>query len=236
MPPVHHLDASSIPPDVSSAGKVRLYSAKWCPFSQRVLLILAHHKIEFENVFINLDNKPQWYIDKVPPGRVPLLEQDGQKLQDSEMICRFLDQLHPAESLANGSGQDAASEIWSAAFKPMHRLLYEEIDNGAEELARLGSAMDLMEERLEMAAPFLAGTSVGLADYLLYPLMERVPIALSSQVGGGATSLEMGRPRLAAWRQAMGGLASVQSSAVSQEQHEAFCAGKRAADSAAWSI
>ena len=38
----------------------------WCPFCERVLCALVEKGIDFETVFIDLGNKPDWYLEMVP--------------------------------------------------------------------------------------------------------------------------------------------------------------------------
>ena len=61
----------------------------------------------YEYILINLSNKPDWFTSRFPTGKVPAIEQNGEKMVESEIICLFLDQMHPENSLFNVSGQEA---------------------------------------------------------------------------------------------------------------------------------
>jgi hypothetical protein len=51
---------SEKPPEVK--GQARLYSMKYCPFSHRIRLILTLKQIPHDIININLQNKPDWYL------------------------------------------------------------------------------------------------------------------------------------------------------------------------------
>ena len=49
-----------------------------CPFSHRVLLTLEEKKVEHERKYIDLQSKPQWFLDAFPEAKVPVLHMDGE--------------------------------------------------------------------------------------------------------------------------------------------------------------
>ena len=58
------------------AAPVTLYrdTNGWCPFCERVWLQLQNKGVPYEEVLINLQDKPQWYKDMVPTQLVRMLE------------------------------------------------------------------------------------------------------------------------------------------------------------------
>lgn len=52
----------------SYGDKIRLFAMRLCPYVQRVLLVLKAKEIPFDVVYINLDNKPDWYKSINPLG------------------------------------------------------------------------------------------------------------------------------------------------------------------------
>lgn len=67
----HRLPTS---PATASSPMVTLYrdTNGWCPFCERVWLQLQAKGIPYEEVLINLQDKPQWYKDMVPTTLVML--------------------------------------------------------------------------------------------------------------------------------------------------------------------
>jgi glutaredoxin len=80
---------SQFPP--LAEGLVRLYSMRFCPYSQRVRLVLAAKNVKHETVNINTKRKPEWYLEINPMGTVPCLQyKDDQLITDSLIICEYL--------------------------------------------------------------------------------------------------------------------------------------------------
>jgi pyrimidodiazepine synthase len=54
-------------------------------------------------VFINLSEKPEWYLTIFPAGKVPALIYDGKFLSESLILADFLDEQFPEPPLWNSS-------------------------------------------------------------------------------------------------------------------------------------
>uniref|UniRef100_A0A7S0Q824 GST N-terminal domain-containing protein n=1 Tax=Coccolithus braarudii TaxID=221442 RepID=A0A7S0Q824_9EUKA len=76
--------------------RVTLYrdTAAWCPYCQKVWLLLEEKQIPFRIVKINMrsyGDKPPSFLRKVPGGLLPAIELDGQLMTDSLPIMATLD-------------------------------------------------------------------------------------------------------------------------------------------------
>ncbi|KAJ6350175.1 hypothetical protein OIU78_006364, partial [Salix suchowensis] len=71
-----------------------------CPFCQRVLLSLEEKKIPYKSHLINLGDKPQWFLDINPEGKVPVVKIDDKWVADSDVIVGMLEEKYPEPSLA----------------------------------------------------------------------------------------------------------------------------------------
>ncbi|XP_030480592.2 glutathione S-transferase DHAR2-like, partial [Cannabis sativa] len=58
-----------------------------CPFSQRVLLTLEEKKIPYNRHLINLSDKPTWFLQVNPGGKVPVVKFDEKWVSDSDVIA-----------------------------------------------------------------------------------------------------------------------------------------------------
>nr|AYD60569.1 glutathione S-transferase [Apolygus lucorum] len=59
-------------------GKLRKYTMRFCPYAQRVHLVLLAKKIPHDIVYINLkEGKGPWYLAKYPAGKVPAIVVNG---------------------------------------------------------------------------------------------------------------------------------------------------------------
>lgn len=87
-----------------STPKLELISHHLCPYVQRAVITLLEKNISHERTYIDLSNKPDWFRQFSPLGKVPLLKVDEEVLFESAVICEYLNEitpgsLHPADPL-----------------------------------------------------------------------------------------------------------------------------------------
>jgi len=87
---------------------ITLYDADRCPYCARVRIVLAEKGLEYETVVIDLANRPDWLYEKNPLGKVPVLEEDGFILPESEVIMQYLDERYPEPALMPADPADRA--------------------------------------------------------------------------------------------------------------------------------
>ncbi len=100
---------STFPPH---SGPLRLYSMRFCPYSQRVRLVLAAKNVPYvfrflcrslfllllifcknrcEIININAKRRPEWYLEINQLGLVPSLQhEDGRLINESFIISEYL--------------------------------------------------------------------------------------------------------------------------------------------------
>ena len=78
---------------------MKLYDAARCPYCARVRIALAEKGLEYEPVAIDLSDRPDWIYELNVTGRVPVLDDDGFVLPESEVIMGYLEDRYPARSL-----------------------------------------------------------------------------------------------------------------------------------------
>ncbi len=78
---------------------MKLYDAARCPYCARVRIALALKGIPYETVTIDLRDRPAWLYDLNVLGKVPVLEEDGFVLPESDVIMAYLDELQPSPAL-----------------------------------------------------------------------------------------------------------------------------------------
>ena len=72
---------------------MKIMSFKICPFVQRVTALLELKGADYDIEYINLSNKPQWFLDASPNGQVPILITDnGRVLFESDAIVEYIDE------------------------------------------------------------------------------------------------------------------------------------------------
>ena len=79
-----------------------LVSHPLCPYVQRAAITLTEKDVPHRRVSIDLSDKPRWFREISPLGRVPLLKAGEAVLFESAVICEYLEEttphpLHPAD-------------------------------------------------------------------------------------------------------------------------------------------
>lgn len=88
-----------------SIPELELVSHHLCPYVQRAVITLLEKDIPHQRTYIDLSNKPDWFLQISPLGKVPLLKVGDEVLFESTVICEYLDEitpgsLHPTAPLA----------------------------------------------------------------------------------------------------------------------------------------
>ena len=80
-------------------SKVELFSYEACPYAQRTRMVLIEKGIEFELTEIDLYERPAWFREVSPYGKVPVLRHDGRVVYESAIINQYLDEVFPEPPL-----------------------------------------------------------------------------------------------------------------------------------------
>jgi glutathione S-transferase len=162
-----------------------LYNAARCPYVARVRIVLAEKGIDYEVVEIDLSDRPAWFYEKNPTGRVPVIEEDdGRPLPESAVIMEFLEERYPEPALLPADPDDRA-RVRLLIFRdddltsPYYALRRDE-DGAREEFdAVLGRFDALLGQQ-----PYLGGAEYGLADIALVPWFLRARDMLGVELDG----------------------------------------------------
>jgi glutathione S-transferase len=168
-------------------SKVELFSYAACPYAQRTRLVLIEKNIDFELTEIDLYNRPAWFRDVSPYGKVPVLRHDGRVIYESGIINQYVDEAFPQPPLmpADAYGR-AQARVWmdycETRYLPAaHRLMAEREKPGKleENRGKLAEVMRFMEHegvRRLGSGPFWLGSSPTLVDFHFLPFFERFAV------------------------------------------------------------
>ena len=168
--------------------KFHLISSLTCPWVQRAVIALRAKKVDFEVTYINLRDKPDWFLKISPHGKVPVLVVDDQPLFESNAIAEYLDEtfeprLHPADPIKR-----ARNRAWTDFIPDFAKsLIAINYAKSKEELAEAVEAVPARIERLETAirnergndGPYFNGATLSLVDAAYGPFFQRFQIAES---------------------------------------------------------
>jgi glutathione S-transferase len=195
------------------AHQLKLVSFDICPYVERSRIVLLEKGLPHEIEFIQLSNKPAWFLDISPMGRVPVLLLDGRPVFESMVINELLDELHPEPALfpedpiarAEGRGwivfaNDVLMPAGGAAMLAIAGGASGEAL--AKPLGALRDALGKLEQRLARAGgPYFLGRGFSLVDASYAPFFRRWRMA--ERWDGAEARLLGSFPRVSAWVEAM---------------------------------
>ncbi|EOA35718.1 hypothetical protein CARUB_v10020944mg [Capsella rubella] len=146
-----------------------------CPFSQRVLLTLEEKELPYKIHLINVSEKPQWFLDISPEGKVPLMKLDGKWVADSDVIVGLLEEKFPEPSLKT---PPEFASVGSKIFGAFVTFLKSKDANDGSEKA-LVDELEALDNHLKThSGPFVAGEKVTAVDLSLAPKLYHLEVAL----------------------------------------------------------
>ncbi|VEN48227.1 unnamed protein product [Callosobruchus maculatus] len=220
-------------PPLPKSGKLRLYSNRFCPYSQRIILVLDAKKIPYEVVNINLSNKPDWIYDKNPYGKIPTLELDnGDCLYESSIIADYLDEKYHQHPLhAKDPLQKAKDKILIEQFNRIITTMYRVMMNvgriSLDDDEAISEGLTTFERELgRRGTPFYAGNKPGMLDFMIWPWCERADIL---KLFGNQHLLKREKyKKLMEWRRRMTEEPTVKRSMLDSDYHIKYLQSYRA--------
>lgn len=182
----------------------RLVSFNVCPFVQRSAIALHEKGVEFDITFIDLANKPDWFLKLSPLGKVPLLEiTDGDQVDvlfESAAILEYIDEvtsprLHPEDPVERARHR-ALIQIGSGLAAPgwlMYTVATEE--QSRAQVAKARKILQIFEDRIG-EGPFWGGERFTQVDASMTPFLQRMSWCEDIEP---SLNIFDGLPKVAAW-------------------------------------
>ena len=174
------------------------------------MIVLRAKGIDFEITHITADDKPDWFLEISPHGKVPVLWIDDDILFESNAITEFLDEtvkprLHPEDPVRRARNR-AWTDFTPNFAKAINGVNYAKskgdqvaaMDGARKALARVEAA--LTQERSNMG-PFFNGETLSIVDAAYAPFLMRFSMVEELC----ETGLLREFPKVDAWREALGG-------------------------------
>ncbi len=185
-----------------------LVSHHLCPYVQRAAISLAEKAVPFDRVYVDLADKPAWFLDLSPLGKTPVLKVDDRAIFESAVILEYLEEtrphrLHPADALRRAEHR-AWIEFGSAVLSDIAGL-YSAKDQAA--FAAKAEALAAKFARLENhrgEGPWFDGT-FSLVDAVFGPVFRYFDVF--DRIG--EFGILAGKPKVAAWRTALAARPSI---------------------------
>ena len=192
-----------------------LVSHKLCPRVQRPVIALEEKGLPYNLEYIDIDDKPAWFLELSPLGRMPILRTEEGVLFNTSVITDYLDEitphpLHPADPLERAFHRSWIEYLCNILLDE------EQLERAADENeARLAvqvidGKLSHVERRLG-SETFFAGEDFTLVDAAAAPLLQR--LHWMAEIAPHLGIFE-NQPRVSAWRHALLARDSLQGSMV----------------------
>jgi glutathione S-transferase len=187
-----------------SIPHLKLVSHKLCPYVQRAIITLVEKNIYHEREYIDLANKPDWFLAISPLGKVPvLIVNEEEVLFESVVICEYLDEitpnsLHPSNPLIKAKHRSWI-EFGSSILNSIAGF-YNAKDKSSFEAKQkeLKQKFDILEAQLQHS-PFFNGEVFSLVDAVYAPIFRYFGVFEQYQDFG----FFIQTPKIIHWREAL---------------------------------
>ena len=161
---------------------LHLISFDLCPYVERSRVVLAEKDVQYRQTFIDLGNKPDWFLELSPRGKVPVLVVDDEPVFESFVINELIEELFPEPAMfPEDPIEQAKARGWiiynnDVLMSAAARLWFSDDDtNIAEGKQNLRSALERVDTELgeREQGPFFMGSEFGLVDAVYSPLFTR---------------------------------------------------------------
>jgi len=147
-------------------------------------MVLQEKGVDFDLMEIDLQNKPDWFAEVSPYGKVPVIEHQGNRVWESNIINEYLEEVFPEPALLpREPGLKAIARIWidfaNTKFTPAFYklLLLQDVQQQQNWKNELYQHLLFMEKegfgQLSETGSYWLGDAVSLVDLSFYPWFER---------------------------------------------------------------
>lgn len=148
--------------------------------------MLNAKNIPYQTIYINILDKPEWFPQKSPLGRVPVLEIFDKigTITDSFIIAEYLDEKYPEHKLYPSDAHQRARDKmlifrFNSVLETVGRIMYpirsEKKQNVLKVAEELFTGLDIFEQELKKRKTiFFGGTNPGMVDLMIWPWCERM--------------------------------------------------------------
>ncbi|KAH8326837.1 hypothetical protein KR067_006795 [Drosophila pandora] len=222
--------SGSTKPELPDDGVLRYFTMAFCPFSHRIRLMLAVKQVPHHTIYVDLIEKPEWYKDYSPLGKVPAVQltnlKDQPTLVESMIIAEYLDEQYPESGrlFPTDPLKKAQDKILIERFAPVVSAIYPVLtlnpNPPADAIKNFEAALGVFEEELgKRGTPYFSGQAIGIVDYMIWPWFERFP---SMKINSQYELDEKQFGKLLKWRDLVAQDEAVKKTALDVQLHAEF--------------
>lgn len=171
-----------------------------CPYVHRTQIVLKLAGVKHKVTYIDLQNKPTWFLEISPTGKVPVLRIGDNILFESTAINEYINAAADASLLPTDPLVQAQNRAWteygSGLLMTLYRLLNEPSPEEINTLkTKFNTDLSHLENQLKSNNPYFNGKKISLIDAAFAPLFKRIATV---EKYCSLNALE-GKPKLKQW-------------------------------------
>ena len=171
------------------------------------MIVLRAKKVEFDVTYITKDDKPDWFLELSPHGKVPVLKVNDIALFESNAIAEFLDEVVEPRLAPQDPIMRAYNRAWTDFTgnwaKALNQVTYAKtVEEHASALNELPLTLQKLEDALSRRStngPYFNDENISLVDAAYAPFMMRFEIV----EGINPTNILKQYPNISAWSDAL---------------------------------
>ena len=149
---------------------------------QRAVILMRAKDVAFDVTYVNLREKPDWFLKISPHGKVPVLKVGEEILFESNAIAEFLDEtvaprLHPEDPIRrarNRAWTDFVPTFSAALGEVTYAKDQAAVASGIEKLkGPLGRLEAALQTERKGSGPYFNGDKLSLVDAAYAPFLQR---------------------------------------------------------------
>ena len=186
-----------------SKPEIELISFKLCPFVQRSVITLEEKAVPYKITYIDLSDKPRWFLDISPLGKVPVLRVGDTVIFESAVINEYIEEttgggMHPSDPIARAHNR-AWIEFSSTIIMDSYQMIMAATEEQAREKAEV-TRTKLARLEDQFKGPLFNGSEFSLVDAAIAPLLQRLAWY---EAAVPSFDFYRGLPKAVAWRDAI---------------------------------
>ena len=184
-----------------------LVSFDACPFVQRAAIMLQEQGREYDLRYVDLQNKPDWFLEISPNGKVPVLKVGDRTIFESAVILEYLDETAvEGRLLPDNPLERAEHRMWISYIsnnimsKGWGLQTSKDEDAVRARVAELRGHFEDLAKNMPGGGPLWGGENFTMVDAAIAPILQRFAWAEALEPTLG---LFAGLPKIEAWRDAL---------------------------------
>ena len=165
--------------------QLKLALFDFCPYCQRVRILLEHYALSHELAWIDPASPPDWFTSASPDGRVPVLMADDTPILESAVIGELVDEIGGGHMLPRDPIPRAQVRAWVEAVSGCQSGFGATVRAGDDAayrsaLEQLHVGLARIDQAMSDVGPYFSGDALCMVDVVLAPLLTRMRVLQSA--------------------------------------------------------